>query len=254
MASSGTVVHKRKNGFGPFSRTQPFPEHTGIFKLHLEAKESLGTAGIRESVKLPRHIRQEEWIAAQVVTIYHEASQVVSLLEEICDAETCPLMCAGKHTAYSWATPEHPTPKSLPAIEYMNTLLDYTHKILADKEIVPQNGGAFPSCFEPSMKMLLKRLFRIYAHAYISHFQVIHDNEAEGHLNCCFKRFLYFVKEFNLVEQGDMMPLKDLIDKFMTADAKAGSRQASVEKKREDGGDRKPTPLPFQRSSTTNCT
>jgi hypothetical protein len=41
--------------------------------------------------------------------------------------------------------------------------------------------------------VIFKRLFRVYAHIYHSHFQKIVGLGAEAHLNTCFKHFIYFV-------------------------------------------------------------
>ena len=49
------------------------------------------------------------------------------------------------------------------------------------------------------------------AHIYHSHFQKIASNGAEAHLNTCFKHFILFVLEFNLIEQSELEPLKDVI-------------------------------------------
>jgi len=38
--------------------------------------------------------------------------------------------------------------------------------------------------------------------------------EAEAHSNTLFKHFYYFVKEYNLVEDKELSPLIDLINKI----------------------------------------
>lgn len=37
----------------------------------------------------------------------------------------------------------------------------------------------------------------------------------EAHLNTCFKHFVFFVVEFDLIEEKELAPLKDLIDSFI---------------------------------------
>ena len=44
-------------------------------------------------------------------------------------------------------------------------------------------------------KTIFKRLFRVYAHMYHSHFRVFTALGCEAHLNICFKRFAFFVIE-----------------------------------------------------------
>jgi MOB kinase activator 1 len=42
------------------------------------------------------------------------------------------------------------------------------------------------------VKTIFKRLFRVYAHIYHSHFQTIVRLKEEAHLNTCFKHFAMF--------------------------------------------------------------
>eukprot|EP00404_Azadinium_spinosum_P035589 CAMPEP_0180658906 /NCGR_PEP_ID=MMETSP1037_2-20121125/57277_1 /TAXON_ID=632150 /ORGANISM="Azadinium spinosum, Strain 3D9" /LENGTH=226 /DNA_ID=CAMNT_0022685871 /DNA_START=6 /DNA_END=686 /DNA_ORIENTATION=- len=189
----------------------PIPEHTGIYRLHLQAQETLRTALVRESVKKPAGVDSDAWIAAQTVGVFQEVVTMVNLMEEFCTKKTCRHMCCGTLT-YDWSDEKNPEPKKLPAIEYMRNLVAYAQRLLAD--YVPEDDIPFHGNFVPVMQSLHKRFFRVYAHAYLHHFQVIKDNGAEAHLNCCFKRFLFFVKEFELVYDADMVCLRDLIKKF----------------------------------------
>lgn len=51
-------------------------------------------------------------------------------------------------------------------------------------------GGAedpFPPKFRSRIKVIFKRMFRVYAHIYHSHFRQVVALSAEAHLNSCFK-------------------------------------------------------------------
>ena len=63
-------------------------------------------------------------------------------------------------------------------------------------------------------KNILKKLFRVYAHIYHTHFQHIMLLSAETHLNTCFKHFIYFIDQFNLVDSRELAPLAELIQQF----------------------------------------
>ena len=41
-------------------------------------------------------------------------------------------------------------------------------------------------------KTIFKRLFRVYAHIYHSHFKQVVSLDEEAHLNTCFKHFIFF--------------------------------------------------------------
>jgi len=189
----------------------PVPAHTGIYKLHLQAEATLNAAAACEAVKLPVGIDENEWIAAQMVGIFEEVCNLVSVLDDLC---TCPRMSAGKHVHYSWADETNPQPRALTATQYMNTLVTYAESHLKDRELLPIDNAPFPPRFRQVMQTLCKRFFRVYAHAFLSHFQEISEGGVEAELNFCFKHFLQFVLEFDLVDRRDMQPLEQLIQKF----------------------------------------
>ena len=62
--------------------------------------------------------------------------------------------------------------------------------------------------------VVFKRMFRIYAHVYHSHFHHIMSLGLEYHLNTCFKHFIYFVDQFKLVDAKELAPLGELIQQF----------------------------------------
>lgn len=62
---------------------------------------------------------------------------------------------------------------------------------------------------------MFKRLFRVYAHIYHSHFREMVALGAEAHLNSSFKRFSAFVLEFRLVDSRELAPMRDLILKML---------------------------------------
>jgi len=37
------------------------------------------------------------------------------------------------------------------------------------------------------------------------------EGEADAHLNHSFKHFIYFVKEFDLIDDAELEPMKDLV-------------------------------------------
>ena len=45
-----------------------------------------------------------------------------------------------------------------------------------------------------TVKTIFKRLFRVYAHIYHSHFKDVCALGEEAHLNTCFKHFMYFTE------------------------------------------------------------
>ena len=58
-----------------------------------------------------------------------------------------------------------------------------------------------------TVRTIFKRLFRVYAHMYHSHWDLMVSLGAEAHLNTCFKHFMYFTHAFSLIDQKELAPL-----------------------------------------------
>lgn len=68
-------------------------------------------------------------------------------------------------------------------------------------------GVPFPKNFQQVCKKILSRLFRVFVHVYIHHFDSICSMGAEAHINTCYKHYYYFISEFNLIENSELEPL-----------------------------------------------
>ena len=84
-----------------------------------------------------------------------------------------------------------------------------------DPEVFPENDeGEYPKKFKSTLKKILERMFRVYAHIYHNHLEEMRKEKAESHLFTCFKHFYFFVSHFKLVSGKDMLPLQSLIEKI----------------------------------------
>jgi MOB kinase activator 1 len=83
------------------------------------------------------------------------------------------------------------------APQYVEYLMSWVQGCLDNDKLFPARVDVpFPKHFESVVKQIFKRLFRVYAHIYYSHFQKVVALGEEAHLNTCFKHFYYFVSEF----------------------------------------------------------
>lgn len=119
----------------------------------------------------------------------------------------------GGRFEYLWKdNVKHKTPVKLPAPEYIDMLMGWVEDLLNDETLFPTREGApYVRGFVTVVKNIFRRLFRVYAHVYYSHFDKVVSLGAEAHLNSCFKHFMAFVTEFDLVDKREQEPLKDLI-------------------------------------------
>merc|ERR1712166_1123296 len=157
------------------------------------------------------------------VDFFNEISLLYGTITEYCTASSCPVMSAGPRFEYLWADgAKTGGPKQLSAPGYVDKLMEWVEKQLNDEKIFPlQLGTPFPKNFGSTVvKTIFKRLFRVYAHIYHSHFEKIVGLGAEAHLNTCYKHFIYFVSEFNLVDDKELNALADLNSSLMNKNKK----------------------------------
>ncbi|KAI3443564.1 hypothetical protein Pfo_000229 [Paulownia fortunei] len=179
-------------------------------KKHIDA--TLGSGNLREAVRLP-----PGRILMSAVDFFNQVNILYGTLTEFCTSSTCPTMSAGPKYEYRWAdgiTIKKPIVVSAP--KYVEYLMDWIEAQLDDESIFPQKLGVpFPPNFQDVVKTILKRLFRVYAHIYHSHFQKIVILKEEAHLNTCFKHFVLFTWEFGLIDKGELAPLQDIVESIL---------------------------------------
>jgi len=226
--------------FGNRNRTfkplKVHPKNGKRHKLSEYAKATLGSGNMRSAVVLPKGEDLNEWLAVNTVDFFNEISLLYGTITEFCTPSTCAVMSAGPQYEYLWADGvKVKKPIKVSAPEYVDLLMSWVETQLNDEHIFPlQLGTPFPKNFQAIVRVIFKRLFRVYAHIYHSHFQKIVGLGAEAHLNTCFKHFIYFVHEFKLIDPKELQPLKDLIDSLMGKD----NKQPDAKKKDGKDGDK----------------
>lgn len=206
--------------FRPLLKTHD--KHEKRNKLSEYAKATLGSGNMRSAVILPKGEDLNEWLAVNTVDFFNEISLLYGTITEFCTATACPIMSAGPQYEYLWADGvKVKKAVKVSAPEYVDLLMTWAEGQLNDENIFPlQLGTPFPKNFQQVVKVIFKKLFRVYAHIYHSHFQKIVGLGAEAHLNTCFKHFIYFVQEFKLIDPKELQPLRDLIDGLFSKDKK----------------------------------
>ena len=187
-----------------------------VYGLRQIAKMTLGSGNIEIAVELPKGEDLNEWLAVNTIEFYNDINLLYGMLVEFCTKETCPIMSAGPKYEYLWADGSNAkTPLKVSASEYIEYLMTWVENQLNNETIFPSVIGVpFPKNFLNIIKVIFKRLFRVYAHIYYSHFPQIVMLGCQYHLNTCFKHFIFFIDKFNLVEPKELAPLAELIQKF----------------------------------------
>ena len=148
---------------------------TKRYELHKQAQATLGTGNLHEAVQLPDGEDVNEWLAVNTVDFFNEINLLYGVIAEFCTEQNCPVMCAGPKYEYMWAdglTVKKPIAVSAP--KYVDFLMGWVQNQLDDEKLFPtQLGVPFPDDFQERVQNIFRRLFRVYAHIYYSHFAQI---------------------------------------------------------------------------------
>ncbi|KAJ6641886.1 MOB kinase activator-like 3 [Pseudolycoriella hygida] len=211
MALNGFIEFFQKGKtFRPKKR---FTQGTIRYSLHKQAQASLQSGiNLRQVVKLPSGENLNDWIAVHVVDFFNRINLIYGTVSEYCNVTTCPTMSGGPRYEYLWADGDHyKKPTKLPAPKYIELLMDWTEAQINNESVFPVSTDVpFPKSFVSLCRKILTRLFRVFVHVYIHHFDRIVSIGAEAHVNTCYKHFYYFVQEFELVSPKELEPLAEM--------------------------------------------
>jgi MOB kinase activator 1 len=158
-----------------------------------------------------------EWLSVNTLDIFNEISALVTAVFQngLC---TCPDMTAGPLFSYLWRDGvRYKKPTSLPAKMYITNLMNWVESQLDDESVFPLHHGCkFPSDFHQRVKLIYKRLFRVYAHFYHHHYKQLEKASGIVFLNISFKRFIFFATHFDLIGKPDTDALDTLIHWMLT--------------------------------------
>ncbi|KAJ1063895.1 hypothetical protein K5549_009207 [Capra hircus] len=207
MALCLKQVFSKDKTFRPRKRFEP---GTQRFELYKKAQASLKSGlDLRSVVRLPPGENIDDWIAVHVVDFFNRINLIYGTMAERCNETSCPVMAGGPRYEYRWQDErQYRRPAKLSAPRYMALLMDWIEGLINDEDVFPTRVGVpFPKNFQQVCTKILTRLFRVFVHVYIHHFDSILSMGAEAHVNTCYKHFYYFIREFSLVDQRELEPL-----------------------------------------------
>jgi len=186
-------------------------------RMDVNPNDILPIGDIRCLVKKPEEEKLGEWLTENAVEIYKEIEFIYGVLKDYCTKHSCPSMTAGRRFEYLWADGDkYIQPVKLPAPDYVKMLIAWVQTGLEPYAVKGASIGDYSSnrAWRKTLKNIFKRLFRVYAHIYHSHWQIIKELGISKHMNTSFKRFVFFVHEFKLISFQHMEPLADVIKKM----------------------------------------
>ncbi|KAF7998602.1 hypothetical protein HCN44_011010 [Aphidius gifuensis] len=229
-AFGGFVEFFQKGKVNTFRPNKKFAHGTLRYSLYKQAQASLNSGiNLRDAVKLPPGEDLNDWIAVHVVDFFNRINLICGTISEYCDSTSCPTMSGGARFEYLWADgAKYKKPTALPAPQYVSLLLDWIESQINNENIFPVSTNVpFPKTFIPLSRKILTRLFRVFVHVYIHHFDRIVAIGAEAHVNTCYKHFYYFVTEFELINIKELEPLKEMTLRVCKDNPTSNSQQGS---------------------------
>lgn len=185
----------------------------------------------RSLVELPRGEMLQEWLAFSINSFFKYSAAMFSIFADECTDESCPAMTVGRDTEYLWVDIEVSAgqagegsdpdgvvnyrvsePRVLPAHQYILLMLDWVRSTLQDPAIFPVDpSDRFPEDFVPTCQRILRRLVRIFEHAYHMHFGLFQKVGCVTHVNTCCRYMVEFGRRFELLTDEDLEPIEDLV-------------------------------------------
>lgn len=182
-----------------FRPKKRFVQGTIRYSLHKQAQASLQSGiNLRQVVELPPGENMNDWLAVHVVDFFNRINLIYGTVSEYCNETTCSTMSGGPRYEYLWADGDtFKKPTQLPAPKYIELLMDWTESQINNEALFPVSTDVpFPKTFSSLCRKILTRLFRVFVHVYIHHFDRI---VSIGAVSFFFFFKLIFLKIFNLI-------------------------------------------------------
>jgi MOB kinase activator 1 len=159
-----------------------------------------------------------------VVDFYNQINLLYGAVTEFCSPQSCPEMKATDEFEYLWqddSDSRYRRPTKVSAPMYVELLMSSVQSNVDNEAVFPARIGApFPKTFRPLVSTMFKRMYRVYAHIYCHHYQIVRQLGLEPHLNTSFKHYVLFVDEHGLAQgaRDYWGPLGDLVESMLESE------------------------------------
>lgn len=234
----GIIETTKSKLFDPTKTFKPkkdVKKGTQRYKLQTFAKSLVRSGDLAKAVKVPDSANVSHWLSVHTVDFYNITNVLYGSVTEFCTPESCPVMSSGPRYEYLWKDPpKFPKATHVSAPHYVQLLMEWVEAQINNDAIFPsEDESPYPPNFYTVVQNIFRRLFRVYAHIYYTHFERVRELQEESHLNTAFKHFMLFVWEFDLIPAGELSPLKDLLYNMMPD--RAAEKLPNTEAADEDG-------------------
>lgn len=204
------------NGENMNSSHPPFPL-LNLKRLQTSSNE-LGSVLVNpetliQSVKLPQGINLNHWLATHAIDFFNLTEALYTVLAEVCTPNSCPMMSQSSFE-YLWRSPDKSNQR-MPAPEYIGRLFHQLNGIINDERIIPTSGSDYPENFKQHIHDILRRLARVYFHAYDKHRTQLSKLNLDALFNTAFIHFMAFNFEFDLLPIEELKAAKLIIKQVL---------------------------------------
>lgn len=203
-------------GKGTVKRSRVRHKKKKALDLHKNTLQTLGSGNLLDAVVLPKGEDQNEWLAMNTVDFFNELTVFFEICEEEGKRGDAPPKATGEGFPpgyeYRWKDGVGiKTPIKCSGPEYVDYVLTWVEGQMNNEKIFPTTESTpFPAQFVKFIRVIFKRMFRIFAIIYHDHFPAIETADAVAHINTCFRHFMFLVYEFKLVEPTELKALPGL--------------------------------------------
>lgn len=198
-------------------RSKNVIQHTNTSQIQLQLEQPIEDTQVLEieelieAVRLPKDEIVNNWLLLNVIDFCKNISLLSTMLitSSACSKLSCPVMCAGQFE-YLWIDKSKKS-----AIEYQQLLFDWINQQI---NIIEENESTWPKNYFKLISKIMSRLFRIFAHIYVHHYNDMTSFGSIAHLNTLFIHFMLFSWEFKLIDKSEMKPLKFVIERLFDND------------------------------------
>jgi hypothetical protein len=184
-----------------------YPVHTTNYQLHIQHAISLDPHAIDKILEIPLGFETSQWKYHQIRQICLQLNDLFSFLQEDCSLETCPEMKTGE---WLFLCAAHQEPSACAAIDYILHAIDGS-AVLLNSEMFANREKKLSLQAEKLCQNVVRRLYRIFAHAWFHHHEIYLDFEQRTGL---YQRFLQLCTvKYDLIKPEMVtIPGKTVID------------------------------------------
>jgi len=163
------------------------------------------SSAVERIIALPSTtVDKNVWILEHLRRFLCELNLLTVYLDDECNIDTCPKMCATNDWEFLCAA--HVEPKKCCAMDYIvHTLVGFI-SLLSNPQHFPSRTKVTAESAK-YFSSVVRRLYRVFAHAYYHHRSAFDKFEAKTHLT---ERFIQFSLKFGLMADNQLSPAIDL--------------------------------------------